>query len=69
MARAGAYYTYQDGQLITLRDLLERERGREVTDNEARNYCLRYRKLPSNKEKVEKFIKYIKSKRTGYALQ
>ena len=25
MARAGAYYTYQDGQLITLRDLLERE--------------------------------------------
>lgn len=63
MAQAGAYFTIEDGQVVSLRDLLERERGREVSENEAMNYCLRHRNLPSHSEAIARFIKYAKNKK------
>lgn len=65
---AGEYFAMIDGELLSLRDLLERERGREVSDNEAWNYCLRYRKLPSQKERINSLLTYIKRKHDQKAI-
>lgn len=63
MAQDGAYYTYVDGQVITLRDLLEKELGHCVSDAEAMEYVLRQHKQPDRKEQLARFIKYAKAHR------
>jgi len=60
MAKEGAYFTLIDNEIISLKDLLERERGKEVSDNVAMNYLLRYRKQPSRRLQAIEFIRNIK---------
>jgi hypothetical protein len=57
MAQAGAMYGLIDGEFLTLRELMIRERGREVSDNEALNFCIRHRKQDS---RIASFINYAK---------
>ena len=60
MAQAGAFYAFINDEFVTLRDLLERERGHYVSDIKAWSYCIKHRKTPQNKEFIEKFINYAK---------
>ena len=62
LAKAGAYFAYDEaGVLVSLQDLLERERGHEVSPNVAMNYLFRNRVMPDIKQKVAKFISYART--------
>ena len=56
MAKQGMYYVYEGDEVVMLSEVMIRERGRPIGENEAMNLLLRYR----NKARIAQFIKYAK---------
>ena len=67
LATAGQYYIYQDGELITLREIMQREKGRRITTEEVIEYVTTYShcQMDFNKGR-ENFINEIKRKAKQY---
>ena len=42
LATQGQYYVYQDGELITLREIMQREKGHFITTEEVIEYVTTY---------------------------
>lgn len=59
LAQSGAVWTYENGKLITLREMLSRERGCKVSDAEAVELASQQHR----KAMIAKFIKYARSKK------
>lgn len=63
IAEAGEMIGFtENGEVVTVQELLSKLRGRDVSFYEATAYVLRKRKVNPNKTKIENFIKYAKQK-------
>lgn len=58
----------ENGDLVSVQELLSRLKGREITPSEALAYVLRHRDLTAQKQRIEHFMAYAKRKKLSTAI-